>query len=1498
MKLKLTPIEENIFISGLRAGERPLFNLGGYLKLQGAFTAREIEESLWRLIRSNLAFFIRLQSVPGELLPVKICDSEPVCQIDYVDFSHSGDSLNLCDQFLERMIAQPISLFSRIYYYFYIIRIRDDQFTIAVVGHHLFADGISLQLFMNNAIRELIGSDKINASIGTNYESIFLDEIRRYSSYINSKLYWKDKDYWLARFSIRNLTPYQSSDEPLLFSAKRIKYRVPARQSQRLRLASRTFGVSFDNIVVALILVAFYRVYSSATINFGLFLHNRTRHCLKDAVGLFSSVIPCVTELSSGASISEVIASVSKIIRQSYRHRKFPISDLNRELINEFGGIINYDFVIGVEMMQCLLPGQDADITVGELYPDLMEFPIAIRYRVFQGLDTDEIDIAYDENTITSAEVKVLVDYFKRLTTYHDFDHTLGSSFLLPVESIARLSSPTIKKSRFARLIHQQFEWTVDKYPSRIAVICAGEVITYSELEMRANRVANYLVNNGVVPENVVGICCNRSGDALTAVLGVLKTGACYLPLDPSYPPERLQYMIDDSEVVWVIGHSNTRLSFLDSASISLLFLDNESDLKGLSVTSDRRLSLDLPETNLAYLIYTSGSTGRPKGVMVEHKSVINFLTSMSESPGISIDDVILSITSLSFDIHVLEIFLPLSVGSVVIIASGQEYHSAKEIIRLVSSYDVTIIQATPSTWNLLLDEEWYPGSRIKALCGGEKLDEATLHKFQKRETIELWNMYGPTETTVWSFIEKIEKEIFLGRPISRTQYLILNENKQEVPMEVPGELYIGGAGLARGYWRRPDLTTSKFVDIDGPYLHSRFYATGDIVKQDANGNISYQGRKDFQIKLQGVRIEAEEIESVILLCPEVASAVVVLRDAGVEKSILVAFVVLKDKHDSFFVLQKVKSFLAARVPHHMLPRKIVRLASVPLTLNGKVNRKALLNVDIDTVVVASPTTCLETDNERILAEIWSSVLNIPFCEIYRETNLLDLGADSFSIMMIWVRCRDYGLKCALEDLFSGASLASISEVVNISSSRMNKEPMHTQVECAMLADQKGVLGERYGNQPFCMNSIFDLHGEISRAHLQDALQKVVRKHTSLQLKFYREHSQWKCSPGNFALKEGALDFQRIERTWDDSSKPHLRIFNEMYPYLIPEEGAHLAVRVVADKNEVRKLFFSISHLVCDQYSLEIIFSDFISLYRNEMNEQSLNHRNDQYPFIANSIHSLVNSSEYYDQIFFWESLPWDKLVPLPIDSSGSNNKLKNIAATSRIQFTTLDVEETDLMVSVCKDYLNTSVLHFLVAALVSFFKSLNGSDCQYLFVYGHGRDHFDDNRLKEKIAGLVGFFATFKAYFLQVKHDHLGIQYYKDIEDQIGKIPFSGRGFQQLRNNCDNEEILKRMRAFPGPDVWLNYVGVRQKSSTDVGEWLSPSPLMYSSEYVHISPSFPRARMLTLPWDISDGQLRMFWEYSSAIHRDETIKEFSSGFRLHLLKIIYALSSTPAALQ
>ncbi len=538
------------------------------------------------------------------------------------------------------------------------------------------------------------------------------------------------------------------------------------------------------------------------------------------------------------------------------------------------------------------------------------------------------------------------------------------------------------------RCLHELFEEQARLTPDSVALRFDAEQLTYAELDLRANQLAHHLAGLGVGPDVLVGICVERSLEMVVGLLGILKAGGAYVPIDPAYPADRQEYMLNSSEAPVVLTTEPLRAS-VPAGEATVVCLD--TDWPSIS-----RLSADSPAIvanpeQLAYVIYTSGSTGRPKGVQIPHRALVNFLTTMRERPGLSADDVLVAVTTLSFDIAGLELYLPLICGACTVIAPAAVSSDPRALMALLEEREATVMQATPTTWRMLLDAGWAGTPAVRSLCGGEALPVALADALVGLG-LELWNMYGPTETTIWSTCAHVQtqgKSLTIGRPIANTTLYILDERMEPVPVGMAGELWIGGDGLARGYRGRPDLTAERFVPH--PFDSTpgaRIYRTGDLARYRDDGEVEYLGRIDHQVKVRGFRIELGEIETVLSSHPAVGSAVVVALGSGAEAE-LAAYVILRGVPVG---PQALRQFLTGKLPAYMVPSTVTALEGFPLTPNGKVDRKALPAPTRERSAereLVGPRTPLE---QRLVA-IWERELDIR--PIGVTDNFFDLGVTS-----------------------------------------------------------------------------------------------------------------------------------------------------------------------------------------------------------------------------------------------------------------------------------------------------------------------------------------------------------------------------------------------------------------------------------------------------------------------------------------------------------------------
>ena len=541
-------------------------------------------------------------------------------------------------------------------------------------------------------------------------------------------------------------------------------------------------------------------------------------------------------------------------------------------------------------------------------------------------------------------------------------------------------------------MIHELFEQQVERSPDATALVFGDSKLTYRELNDRSDSLAQQLRLMGVGPDVLVALFLERSLDMVVGMLGVLKAGGAYIPLDPTHPRNRVAWVLEDAQPLLLLTHAQlqsnlpphrSRVVTTGSASIPA-----ESEVDPAPATP--RTS---NPSNLAYVIYTSGSTGKPKGVEIEHRAVINFLRSMQRRPGLDPTDTILAITTLAFDIAVLEIFLPLVCGASVVIASTETARDGAALAELMTRCGVTVLQATPSTLRMLLDAGWTGAPRLKILCGGEAWT-AELADLLLTRCSSLWNMYGPTETTVWSAVAKVEtgRPIVIGMPVANTRLYVLDRALQLVPIGVPGELYIGGKGRARGYLHQPELTRERFVpDPYTPEPGAKMYRTGDSVRRLADGSMEFLGRLDHQVKIRGHRVELGEIEAVLARHPDVTQCAVIASENPNDERSLVAYFV--PASGATISAGELRLFLSEAVPTYMVPSAFMPLSSLPLTPNGKLDRKALPSPDRTTLNVEAASFEPRNPVEKDMARLWCEMLGLT--KVSMRDNFFDIGGTS-----------------------------------------------------------------------------------------------------------------------------------------------------------------------------------------------------------------------------------------------------------------------------------------------------------------------------------------------------------------------------------------------------------------------------------------------------------------------------------------------------------------------
>ncbi|PHV07123.1 non-ribosomal peptide synthetase [Janthinobacterium sp. BJB412] len=843
-------------------------------------------------------------------------------------------------------------------------------------------------------------------------------------------------DYWKERLAGQLPVLELSGDRPRpAVQSKRGAarcHRIAAAQYEDIKRFGRDEGATPFMVVAAAFQALLARYSGQDDQIVGVGVANRRREEMEPLVGFFVNTLALRTDLSGDPSFRQLLGRVKEGTLGAYSHQDLPVERLLEELNLErslshsplFQAMLFFQNFPPQEVKLqglSLLPTEHGALDAGTARADLTLFAgeedgglsLYLEYAtdLFDGATIDAFAghlvqllrsaVAAPQLALSTLEI-LAPDERRQLL--HDWN---ASAQLVPPQGS----------------VHAMFEAQAARTPDAVAVRHLGRSVSYAELDGRANALARALAARNVGPGDLAGLFVRRAPEMLVALLGILKAGAAYLPLDPAYPAERLAFMLEDSAASVVVTEG-ALLGQLPAQAPATLLLD------GLGAADEApavALGADAP----AYVIYTSGSTGRPKGVLLPHRAVVNFLASMARRPGMTAADRVCAVTTLSFDIAVLELLLPLTLGASVEIADSATAADGAALARLIDSSGATYMQATPATWRMLLEAGWRGRAGLTALSGGEALTRELADRLLER-CGALWNMYGPTETTIWSTVEQVRPgaaPISIGQPIANTQVYVVDAHLQLQPAGVPGEMLIGGAGVALGYLRRPELTAEKFIadPFNPSAAEARLYRSGDLARRCRDGRIEVLGRIDNQVKLRGYRIELGEIEAVLQEHAALAQAVVICREDQPGDKRLVAYLVAA-AGASVPPAAALRAHAAGRLPEYMLPSAFVALAQLPLTPNGKIDRRALPKPDGAGVDGAGYRAPRNADEEALCA-LWAEVLALPRVGI--DDDFFKLGGHSLLATRLIMRVQQtLGAELALRSLFEAPTVAAFAELL------------------------------------------------------------------------------------------------------------------------------------------------------------------------------------------------------------------------------------------------------------------------------------------------------------------------------------------------------------------------------------------------------------------------------------------------------------------------------------
>jgi amino acid adenylation domain-containing protein len=1011
-----------------------VYNIPAVLRLSGSMNLEALQKSLKNLVARHESLRSRFQSIDG----VPYCMIEPDASVVLEQMDLTGiaqierdaTALRAADNF----IRQPFDLSKAPLLRVLLIRTRDDLHIFAFALHHIVADGLSLNVFLSES-RALYEHYAFGARLQLPELSWqFIDYIEwERRAFAQGALddhvaFWKRQLAGLP--SLLQLPTDRPRPSVQTSRGARMAMHWSADLANQLTTFARSRGATFFMVLLAAFEVLLYRYSGETDIAVGSVIANRNRVEMENVIGFFANTIVLRGDLSGNPTVSALLARMREVSLNAYAHQDMPF-DLLLDALSTKRAL---DHSPVFQVMLVLHKLMVAEFDMGNLHCEAVERPGAtarfdISVDIFELPQGLRVYFEYNTDLFDAATIERMMRHYERLLA--EFvgrpEATIDQlEMLTPSEKQRMLVEwNNTAAANAERTIHGLFEEQAALDGDVVAIQFENTQISYAELNACANRLAHYLRSLGIGRDSLVGICLERSINMVVAVLGVLKAGAAYVPLDPAFPKERIHFMAADAKLQALIIQAG-ELSALEVQGSRAVSLDGDAALIA-GQPSDNPAPLS-DAHSLAYVIYTSGSTGLPKGVMIAHGSVVNFLRSMQTEPGITAADRFVAVTTLSFDIAGLELFGPLTSGGTVVLASRAVALDGVSLAELLDRSEATLLQATPATWRLLIESGWQGRAGLKMLCGGEGLPRDLAEKLLSLGS-ELWNLYGPTETTIWSTACRVidaDRPVSIGRPIANTQVYVLEPGGHPAPIGVVGELFIGGDGVARGYLNRNEITAENFVTLDLP-LHgaTRVYRTGDMARFLADGSLAFVGRRDHQVKVRGFRIELGEIETILAAHPGVKQNVVHVREDSPGDQRLVAYVV--PMSSQAFDPDAARATLRSRLPEYMIPNMFTVLDSLPLTPNGKVDRGAL-PAPVPTMETRVPIDdAVMTPTQRQVATLWQSVLKLDRVTLHE--NFFDLGGHSLLLVRLQSALqREFDRELPLVELFQCTTVAAQAE--------------------------------------------------------------------------------------------------------------------------------------------------------------------------------------------------------------------------------------------------------------------------------------------------------------------------------------------------------------------------------------------------------------------------------------------------------------------------------------
>ncbi len=1444
------------------------YNMPTVYVIEGDLDKNQLEDMLFTLFNRHEILRTTFHIMDGEV--VQRIHNEVEVEVLFDDSTQDIEAII-------KDFVKPFSLDTLPIFKIKLVTINPKRHVLLMDMHHIIFDGVSISLFINELNDLYTGKDLEPLRIQYKDYAIWQQAL------INSDEIKSQQEYWLNSFKEEwpKLTLPLDYKRPKVqcFEGDSIRFEIDGDMTQRLKKWNKETGTTLFMLLFGTYSLLLAKYASQEDIIVGTAEAGRHHEDVQSLIGLFINTLPIRTYPSGNKTLKQYFKEVREICFEVFNHSDYPLDRLldKLQVKREMGRNPLFDtmFILEnveasqIKMNDLIFKAYEVKNTVskfdlmlvGEEVKDKIKFEFKYCTKIFKYETVERLKVSYililkeilkdydkkicDINFISESEKKQLLYDFNQTSAYYEQEKTIA----------------------------QLFEKQAVTVPERTAVVYKDLEISYRELNRRANCIAGLLSEKGVRKDSIVGIMVNRSIHMIVGILGILKAGGAYMPLSQDYPKKRIDYMIQDSQTKMVLTESELadNISYLHHA----VCMDNE-DL--YTHYNNKEFPIKADSSDLAYVIYTSGTTGNPKGVMLENQSVVNLVQSLYDKVYKTYHyplNVAL-VAPYIFDASVKQIFASLLLGHTLHIIPEEARVDGEKLLEYYIKNNIDLSDGTPLHLRFLSDCSREQLDRMKTktfMIGGEALRNSVvtrfLSQFNQEHSPNIINVYGPTECCVDAALhvinqDNMNQDILIGGPLNNVKLYVLDPYQKMVPIGTQGELYISGDGVARGYLNQPELTKLKFIE-DPLNQGKRLYKTGDYVKWTKQGCLKFIDRADNQVKIRGFRVELGEIESQLLKHSSIEEAVVVARKNEYDTKVLCAYMTCSTKMS----INELRSYLSKELPDYMIPSYFIQLDKMPVTKNGKLDRKQLPALEAKLTqdeIKALP----ENEIQEILVKIWCEILGLQTVGI--NHNYFALGGDSIKAIQISAKLRDYHLGVEIRDLLQYQTIKELSSYVKYTIKEINQETVTGKIEITPI--QKDFFNNDYADEHHFNQSVL-LYSDngLNEAFIEKIFTEMIQHHDALRMVFKKEdHAMTQFNRND---DKELFCYHRFDVQYEDDKGFIEKKGREIQSSIDVKNGPLVHLGLFRTRTG-DYLLIVIHHLVVDGVSWRILLEDFTSAYQQLTKEQAivLPNKTDSYKTWAKTLYQYAECEEIKGQLTYWRHIENQTIMPIPKDNI--TDGLRKIGDCKTLAVT-LDKNYTDKLLKETHQAYNTEINDILLTALAKTIKRWMNNGQVLINLEGHGRENIADI----DVSRTIGWFTSKYPVLFDIDGCYDLSSEIKNVKETLRHVPLKGIGYSILK--YVTLPIVNKESSFKiEPEICFNYLG---QFDHDKKNDLFLRTSIGTDDNISQNNSFNY--VLSIGGMITQNKLKITVTYHTKEFLEETIYYLLESYRTYLKEII-----------